>query len=170
MTGKTAKECFDRYYSSYPTPPATQSHGRRCASGLTLRTISFTKSPTRVETGSTSRFGRGKQGFLKAHQTVRNILRKQKVADGNYEADVFSTVEKEDDNDEEEETLPSLHYCRDLVVPSSLQSNYGGVDKDRSIVSQIQSPEVLKRETNPRRLDRYLDMLHLRRAEKKKPT
>ena len=50
---------------------------------------------------------------------------------------------------------------------SPLLSSSVGVDKERGILNQLQSPEVLKRETNPTRLDRYLDMLHLRRADKK---
>jgi hypothetical protein len=98
---------------------------------------------------------------------VRNILRKQKVADGGYEADIFSAVEKGEE-EELEESLPSSYLYRpDLVVPSLLLSSSGSVDKERGFLNQLHSPEVLKRETNPTRLDRYLDMLHLRRADKK---
>jgi hypothetical protein len=98
---------------------------------------------------------------------VRNILRNQRVADGGYEADIFAAVEKGEE-EEEEEALPSSSLsCLDLVVPSSLLSSSGSVDKERGFLNQLHSPEVLKRETNPTRLDRYLDMLHLRRADKK---
>lgn len=202
VSGKTAKECFDRYYSGYPTPPITQSRSRKPAAESPVRTISF-PSP-RLSFDSKPRFGRGKQGLLKAHQTVRHILRQQRVADGSYEADVFSAVEQinsrnsllQDCTNWVTSPSPALKGKTILsessvATPDNWLGN-GRRDNDElwrsvsskqkaqfdhdqnhcitrlSVQGQLLSPEVLKRESNPGRLDRFLDMLHLRRVEKKK--
>lgn len=199
VSGKTAKECFDRYYSGHPTPPITQSRSRKPAAESPVRTISF-PSP-RLSFDSKPHFGRGKQGLLKAHQTVRHILRQQRVADGNYEADVFSAVEKnsllQDCTNWVTSSSPALKgeiilSESSVATPDNCLVGNGRRDNEElwqyvslkqkaqfdhdpnqsitrlSVQGQLLSPEVLKRESNPGRLDRFLDMLHLRRVEKKK--
>eukprot|EP00250_Pteridium_aquilinum_P006155 c16127_g1_i1 orf=60-1568(+) len=200
LLGKTAKDCFDRFYSAHPTPPTTQPRSRKLVAESPVRTISFPSPMPSLK--CKARFGRGKQGLLKAHQTVRHILRQQRVADGTYEADVFSAVEqlnsrncalqdstnramtplpvfKGRDNSESLTATP-VNCFGDAKGDSELwwsgsskSKPQSGHDQNQystmsSIQSQLLSPEVLKAERNPGRLDRFLDILHLRRVEKRK--
>lgn len=206
VPGKTANQCFDRFYSAYPTPSTAQPRSRKLASESPVRTISF--SSPMPSLNSKVRFGRGKQGLLKAHQTVRHILRQQRIADGTYETDVFTAVEqfkarnpllqdcinrapsplataalKEKDTFSERSLLGTPASCFGATKSesnlwysvSSKQSPKCGLDENtpttRSAAKkQLLSPEVLKAERDPGRLDRFLDMLHLRRVDKRKKT
>ncbi|MCO5548225.1 hypothetical protein L7F22_001682 [Adiantum nelumboides] len=199
ISGKTAKDCFDRFYSAHPTPPNTQARSKKISTESPVRTISFLSPTSTLK--CKGRFGRGKQGLLKAHQTVRHILRHQKVADESYEADVFSAVERLNHRDSLSQNcvsrvnspLPSLKrnnsksgattpatcsgYARSdnevwWSVSSKLRTRSGYVQNEQSSGSARQiplmSPEVLKAERNPSRLDRFLDILHMRRVPKRK--
>ncbi|MCO5563052.1 hypothetical protein L7F22_016688 [Adiantum nelumboides] len=57
-------------------------------------------------------------------------------------------------------------------VSSKLRTRSGHVQNEQSLRSvrkiPLMSPEVLKAEQNPSRLDRFLDILHMRRVPKKK--
>ncbi|MCO5563051.1 hypothetical protein L7F22_016687 [Adiantum nelumboides] len=60
ISGKTAKDCFDRFYSAHPTPPIT-ARSKKISTESPVRTISFL-SPTST-LNRKGRFGRGKQDF-----------------------------------------------------------------------------------------------------------
>ncbi|KAI5069016.1 hypothetical protein GOP47_0015317 [Adiantum capillus-veneris] len=199
VSGKTAKDCFDRFYSAHPTPPSTPPRSKKILIESPVRTISFASSMPSLN--CKGRFGRGKQGLLKARQTVRHILRHQKVADESYEADVFSAVEQLNprnsllqncisrtisplpalERNDSESPIATPASCSGYAksgdevwwsVASKLRSSSNQVQKKddsrSSMKNPLLSPEVLKAEHNPSRLDRFLNVLHMRRVHKRK--
>ncbi|GLJ14030.1 hypothetical protein SUGI_0224260 [Cryptomeria japonica] len=93
VPGKSSKECFDRFYSAYPTPRFSRSQSKldgkiRRSPKRPLNLHSLLKA-----TGSTGRrFHCNRQKILQAHRTVRWLLGKHKTADKGYETDLFSSV------------------------------------------------------------------------------
>ncbi|KAH7426403.1 hypothetical protein KP509_10G000800 [Ceratopteris richardii] len=208
VPGKTAKDCFDRFYSAHPTPSVPQSRSKKMAADSPVRTIKFSSPMSSLKRKGSS--GRGKQGLLKAHKTVRHILRQQKIADEAYEADIFSVVEPLASGDallwnckgktiSPSPGLKGRHFQNHVVTPAlkgryfesylmtpgsyscgnekwrSSSSKRSRFDHDHSYDTSrstseltLLSPEVLKPEQDPKRLDRFLDILHLRRVHNRK--
>eukprot|EP00249_Psilotum_nudum_P002152 c15043_g1_i1 orf=148-975(+) len=200
VPGKTAKECFDHFYSAYPTP-VPQPRARRCHASSPIKPASSdgSLSPAMSTVKHSHTLGRGKRALLEAHRTVRQILRRQQTADEGFEADAFTAVETANPSLNAAGLVSpvsrfgsrvALSMATTATAETTLKPAGCGVESERKFwksraktkllsvfadlthsitdacpPGQLQSPEVLKKESNPERLDRYLDILHLRRID-----
>eukprot|EP01018_Ginkgo_biloba_P002804 Gb_35681 [translate_table: standard] len=186
VPGKSSKECFNRFYSAHPTPPVSQTRSRTNGknSGSPIRSFANDiHSLLKSSRSSSRRPNSSKQKILHAHKTVRQILRKCKSADKEYETDLFSAVETVDSS------VPSLLLptINTPITPNCVPRTAGISSSDQSLSlhctktlsrfsadahlqlqKQLVSPEVLKRIKNPALHDKYIDLLHSREVARKK--
>jgi len=185
VPGKSSKECFNRFYSAYPTPPVTLPRSRmnkkNCGSPIRSFANDFN---TLLKSGGPSggRSSSSRQKILHARKTVRQILRQHKKADKGYEADLFSAIENVDPS-VQSFLLPTTtpitpdsayqaggHSTSDQTLsccrPKSL-SRFSA-DSHRQLQKKLLSPEVLKQIKNPALHDKYIDLLHSREAARRK--
>ncbi|GLJ37934.1 hypothetical protein SUGI_0771950 [Cryptomeria japonica] len=182
VPGKSSKECFDRFYSAFPTPPVSQPRSRikgsTCESPI--RPFADDVNALLRSAGSTSRrSGSSKQKILLAHKTVRKMLRRSKNADKEYETDLFSAVETFDPSSQSLLIpISNLPVTPDNVHKPSKESTFWQTqsakwqkslsrfseDSHWQIQKTLVSPEVLKQVKNPALHDKYIDLLHSRNA------
>lgn len=96
MPGRTAEECFNKFYAGHPTPPAAQRSNRQAGNAAEDTAAAAAADDDDVLGKPKGKTARGKQRLLEAHRTIRNILRKQQVDDEEYEADAFVALERPD--------------------------------------------------------------------------
>lgn len=185
VPGKSSKECFNRFYSAYPTPPVTQPRSRmnrkNCESPI--RSFANDLNTLLKSAGSSGgRSGSSRQKVLHARKTVRQILRQHKKADKGYEADLFSAIENVDpsvqsfllptatpvtpDGDHQAGGHSTSDQTLSCCRPKSL-SRFSA-DSHRQLQKKLLSPEVLKQIKNPALHDKYIDLLHSREVARKK--
>ncbi|KAG6544472.1 hypothetical protein Mapa_014110 [Marchantia paleacea] len=194
VPGRTAEECFNKFYAGHPTPPAAQRSKRQTGNAAEDAADDDALCKPKGKAAG------GKQRLLEAHRTIRNILRKQQVDDEEYEADAFVALERPDVveslNPEEAEGAAMLKVtgvptCTPAPVVSETKSsnkrfdnsvtgglpsdkenrnmNALGSGKGRILVgspAQLCSPEVLKKLKDPTHLDKYIDHLHQRHSRR----
>ncbi|GLJ05453.1 hypothetical protein SUGI_0018470 [Cryptomeria japonica] len=182
VPGKSSKECFDRFYSAFPTPPVSQPRSRikesNCESPI--RPFADDTNALLRSGGSTGRrSGSSKQKILLAHKTVRQMLRRNKNADKEYETDLFSAVETFDPSSQSFLIpITNAPVTPDYAHKPSKESTFSRTqsakwqkslsrfseDSHRQIQKTLVSPEVLKQVKNPALHDKYIDLLHSRNA------
>ncbi|XP_024515010.1 uncharacterized protein LOC112340566 [Selaginella moellendorffii] len=168
VPGKTADECFHRFYSAHPTPPlAPQQHGRRVCLSSPIRPLEGKLlSPTRLlhqkQAAKIRKVGgRSTKAIFQSHKAVREILRKQQIDDQGYEEDAFAALESTD--------IPCWDKAAALVsiaTPAATKRKKSAKKKEviKAVVDSSSerpsSSEVLRpASTDGRKHERYLDLL-----------
>jgi hypothetical protein len=188
VPGRNEEECFNKFYSSHPTPPCAVAAQRTCLKEVEIPSLQPNQlQPRKTKTTRAKR-------LLEAHQMVRNILRRQQVNDEDYKADAFAALEPPDVVDsvmgkaieDESGILSDAEF--EFFVQSSLHGStensmtqHGQSDKENwkpkmtsqqqrgsGMATQLQvfSPEILKKVKDPLMLDKYIDHLHQRRSRR----
>ncbi|KAH9301507.1 hypothetical protein KI387_013090 [Taxus chinensis] len=182
VPGKSSEECFNRFYTAFPTPPVSQPRSRTKGKIYESSVRPFVDDINTLlkSAGSTGgRSGRTKNCFLDAHKTVRQILGRHKIADKEYETDLFSAVETFRSSSQS-----FLIPIADAPITPDCAHKPGGEssfyrtqsahwhkslsrfseDSHRQLQKKLVSPEVLKQVKNPALHDKYIDLLHSRDA------
>ncbi|KAH9314133.1 hypothetical protein KI387_022760 [Taxus chinensis] len=173
VPGKSSKECFDRFYSSYPTPRVSRSKSRLndkvCGSPIRTLNVDTLLKSIRL---TARRFHNNQQRILEAHRAVRWMLGRYKIADKEYEADVFSSVESADSSIEPPLLPTSNPISPNILLKSVGNSNQTQPDDSRKSLPglklQLFSPEVLKQIKDPTQHEKYIDLLHFREEARRK--
>ncbi|CAK9875751.1 unnamed protein product [Sphagnum jensenii] len=195
VSGKTAKECFDKIYAAYPTPPAPQPRARRTRirnSPLILSSLSPKPGAGAKKTTTGRSVGRKRNIRLQARRNVRELLRQQQTADRGYEGDSFAELENLNNGSSNQSSVDDAKGAALLLHHhhKSLRSTFSfalphhntvheistpGGGGDTATASSISSPEVLKKLKDQWQHDKYLDIIHVRqkfckRKKKGEPT
>ncbi|KAK6145412.1 hypothetical protein DH2020_022232 [Rehmannia glutinosa] len=175
VPGKSAEECFDRIHSDHLTPsqPRKRSRANRKEPSPLSFSASKLLSPAEIKTKRL----RTKRKTLLAQKTVRQLLQKQRNEDQNYEADLFSVLEKTmepsslDFQDSTSFASPKPNRGSGILTRCK-ETSSSAHKKQRSRLSNSHkaafvSPPVLKQVKNKALHEKYIDQLHCRDAKRK---
>ncbi|KAJ7532512.1 hypothetical protein O6H91_13G007100 [Diphasiastrum complanatum] len=196
VPGKTANECFHKFYSAHPTPPVQQAHARRCYMMSPIKKLRKMLSPSRLILQTKNRGGTDRSWLDESRKTM---LRKQQKKDKAYEEDAFADLEQESRADghnvarnhviacAEQDPLTNHrstdeHHSYNTLSDTSLNHKAGVLldvshthslkkrypKLDHAAPGQDYSPEVLKKSKDMRHLDRYVNILICRHRATKK--
>ncbi|KAK6145410.1 hypothetical protein DH2020_022230 [Rehmannia glutinosa] len=175
VPGKSAEECFDRIHSDHLTP--SQPRKRSRANRKEPSPLSFSASKLLSTAEIKSKRLRTKRKTLLAQKTVRQLLQKQRNEDQNYEADLFSVLEKTmepsslDFQDSTSFASPKPNRGSGILTRCK-ETSSSAHKKQRSRLSNSHkaafvSPPVLKQVKNKALHEKYIDQLHCRDAKRK---
>ncbi|KAL9375995.1 hypothetical protein Peur_030115 [Populus x canadensis] len=177
VPGKSAQDCFDKVNSDHMTLPQTfpRSRAKRINSSP-LECFSISVSKLLNPSGPKNKRLSCKQKSHLAHKNVREFLQKQNQVNRDYEADLFSILEPNQNSSMQDSKL-----AVEISTPEHSQEKLGFLHKLHESSSDhkrpllrlssrgidIVSPPVLKQVKNKALHEKYIDQLHCREAKRK---
>ncbi|PNS91884.1 hypothetical protein POPTR_018G000700v4 [Populus trichocarpa] len=177
VPGKSAQDCFDKVNSDHMTLPQTfpRSRAKRINSSP-LECFSISVSKLLNPSGPKNKRLSCKQKSHLAHKNVRELLQKQNQVNRDYEADLFSILEPNQNSSMQDSKL-----AVEISTPEHSQEKLGFLHKLHESSSDhkrpllrlsscgidIVSPPVLKQVKNKALHEKYIDQLHCREAKRK---
>ena len=177
VPGKSAQDCFDKVNSDHMTLPQTfpRSRAKRINSSP-LECFSISVSKLLNPSGPKNKRLSCKQKSHLAHKNVRELLQKQNQVNRDYEADLFSILEPDQNSSMQDSKL-----AVEISTPEHSQEKLGFLHKLHESSSDhkrpllrlsscgidIVSPPVLKQVKNKALHEKYIDQLHCREAKRK---